>query len=40
MCGDATRPEDMRRLMRDEGAWLLLTDPPYNVDYHGGTPSI
>lgn len=37
LCGDATRPEDMRRLMRDERAWLLLTDPPYNVDYHGGT---
>ncbi|MCU6788586.1 Modification methylase DpnIIB [uncultured Butyricicoccus sp.] len=34
LCGDATRPEDMRRLMRDERAWLLLTDPPYNVDYH------
>lgn len=37
LCGDATRKEDMQRLMQGERAALLLTDPPYNVDYHGGT---
>lgn len=37
LCGDATRGADMARLMRGERAHLLLTDPPYNVDYEGGT---
>lgn len=37
LCGDATKKEDMQRLMQGERAALLLTDPPYNVDYHGGT---
>ena len=37
LCGDATRIEDVQRLMQGERAVLLLTDPPYNVDYHGGT---
>lgn len=37
LCGDATKPEDVQRLMQGERAVLLLTDPPYNVDYHGGT---
>lgn len=37
LCGDATKHEDMQRLMQGERAALLLTDPPYNVDYHGGT---
>ena len=37
LCGDATKPEDVQRLMQGERAVLLLTDPPYNVNYHGGT---
>ena len=37
LCGDATKKEDMQRLMQGERAALLLTDPPYNVDYRGGT---
>ena len=37
LCGDATKSADIRRLMAGERAALLLTDPPYNVDYHGGT---
>ena len=37
MCGDSTKEEDVARLMGGEQAHLLLTDPPYNVDYQGGT---
>lgn len=37
MCGDSTKEEDVSRLMRGIDADLLLTDPPYNVDYKGGT---
>ena len=36
MCGDATVGEDVLRLMAGAQAQLLLTDPPYNVDYTGG----
>lgn len=37
MCGDSTMPGDVERLMAGEQADLLLTDPPYNVNYEGGT---
>jgi site-specific DNA-methyltransferase (adenine-specific) len=37
LCGDATKPEDYLRLMGGELADLLVTDPPYNVDYVGKT---
>lgn len=37
MCGDSTSKEDVERLMAGRKADLLLTDPPYNVDYTGGT---
>lgn len=33
MCGDATKPEDLNRLMDGNKANLILTDPPYNVAY-------
>ena len=33
LCGDATKAEDVARLMGDEKANLWLTDPPYNVAY-------
>lgn len=35
MCGDATSPEDLERLMAGTRADLVFTDPPYNVDYTG-----
>lgn len=37
MCGDSTSPESVRRLIGDGDVNLLLTDPPYNVDYVGKT---
>ena len=37
LVGDATVAEDVRRLMDGEAADLLLTDPPYGVDYEGRT---
>lgn len=37
MCGDSTSIQDVSELMNGEQADLLLTDPPYNVAYEGGT---
>ena len=37
VCGDCTNADIMTKLMGDKAADLLLTDPPYGVDYHGGT---
>lgn len=33
--GDSTKPEDIEKLMAGEKADLIVTDPPYNVDYEG-----
>jgi len=33
LCGDATKKEDVERLMDGEKADMVFTDPPYNVDY-------
>ncbi|MCI8655482.1 MAG: DNA modification methylase [Clostridia bacterium] len=37
MCGDSTQKEDVMRLMNNLDADMILTDPPYNVDYEGKT---
>jgi hypothetical protein len=37
LCGDATDPSDITRLMAGERAEVLWTDPPYGVDYVGKT---
>ena len=37
MCGDSTHKDDIMRLMNNQDADILLTDPPYNVDYVGKT---
>jgi DNA modification methylase len=37
VCGDATKADDVALLMGGEQADLVLTDPPYNVAYTGGT---
>lgn len=36
MCGDSTSADDMGALMGESKADLIITDPPYNVDYKGG----
>jgi DNA modification methylase len=33
LCGDSTKADDLKRLMRDELADMAFTDPPYNVNY-------
>lgn len=37
MCGDSTVLEDVEKLMGGVQADMLLTDPPYNVNYEGKT---
>ena len=37
MCGDATSSEDVSMLMDGKRANLVVTDPPYNCSYEGGT---
>lgn len=33
MCGDATKKEDVEKLMDGQNADMVFTDPPYGVDY-------
>jgi len=40
MCGDTTNSEHMKKLMNDAVADLIVTDPPYNVDYETAAGSI
>lgn len=35
MCGDSTKEDDVLKLMNKEEADLIITDPPYNVNYEG-----
>lgn len=37
MCGDSTEKEAVLQLMKSKEADMILTDPPYNVNYEGGT---
>ena len=37
LCGDSTKAEEIATLLGDEKADLWITDPPYNVNYEGGT---
>lgn len=39
MCGDSTNPEDVKELVGGVKCDLLLTDPPYGIDYQGRTES-
>lgn len=40
ICGDSTKTETYERLMKEQKANLVLTDPPYNVDYEGSAGKI
>ncbi len=35
LCGDSTSGADISRLMNNESADMVFTDPPYNVNYEG-----
>ena len=37
LCGDSTNVNDVARLMNQDKADLVFSDPPYNVAYQGGT---
>lgn len=37
LCGDATSFEDLNRLMGDKKANLIVTDPPYNVNFESAS---
>ena len=37
LCGDATKKEDVERLMDGQKADMVFTDPPYGLDWSGGT---
>lgn len=37
LCGDSTRAESWARLLGETKAQLMWTDPPYGVEYKGGT---
>lgn len=37
VCGDSTKSEVYKNLLKGEQFDLIVTDPPYNVNYEGGT---
>lgn len=37
LCGSSTEMDTWQKLMNDKLADMVMTDPPYNVDYQGGT---
>lgn len=40
ICGDSTKPETLETLMNGKKANLVITDPPYNVNYEGSAGKI
>jgi len=40
VCGDSTKPETYTQLMEGKTANLVITDPPYNVNYEGSAGKI
>ncbi|WP_052011785.1 site-specific DNA-methyltransferase [Youngiibacter fragilis] len=40
VCGDSTKPETYKVLMDGKKANLIVTDPPYNVNYEGSAGKI
>lgn len=37
MVGDSTKRQDVEKLCSDASVDMIVTDPPYNIDYTGGT---
>ena len=37
ICGDSTQVDTWQKVMDDKLCDMVMTDPPYNVDYQGGT---
>lgn len=37
ICGDSTKSETYQALLQEDKFNLIITDPPYNVDYQGST---
>ena len=37
LCGDSTKSESYQKILSGEKFNLIVTDPPYNVNYEGGT---
>ena len=37
LCGDSTQTDTFQKLMQEEFADMVITDPPYNVAYEGAT---
>lgn len=35
MCGDSTKEEDIKKLLGNTKIDLMITDPPYNINYEG-----
>lgn len=35
MCGDSVDLDDVKKLMKEQTAKMIFTDPPYNVNYKG-----
>lgn len=33
LCGDSTKAEDVKKILKGETPFLMVTDPPYGVDY-------
>lgn len=40
LCGDSTKAESYERLLEGQKVQLVLTDPPYNVNYEGSAGKI
>jgi DNA modification methylase len=37
LCGDSTQVDTWQKVMNEKLCDMVMTDPPYNVDYQGGT---